>query len=409
MVTAFLDMVGLLMVLPLLPFYAKKLIGQGPLWTFLDSIGLGGEGIVIALLISSYAVAQLVSAPTWGRVSDRMGRRPALLVGMAASAIAYLVFAFANSLELLLLSRLVQGAGGGTVGVIQAYVADATEPKDRAKTLGWLSAATNAGVAIGPVLGSAAAAWGLAAPGILAAALMVVTMVFASKYLTESNERVGAKTGEHPAVRRSSTALKRVLSHPGEPASRMIWMYAVGMWAFQGTNAILALFLSNRYQIDEKSIGYVFAYIGVLSVVLRALFLGPAVDRYGEAKLSRYGQALLALGLLMIPFTYNYFALAIAIGLIPLGTAFTFPCVTAMLSQVIPNHERGLYMGVQQTFGGLARVIGPLWAGFAFDYLGQSIPYFTGAVLAAGSILLGIGIEQHLPGRGTTSGSRLKS
>ena len=397
MVTAFLDMVGLLMVLPLLPFYAKRFVGHGVLWQGLDAVGMGGEGTVIALLVSSFAVAQLVSAPAWGRVSDRFGRRPALLIGLAASGIAYVVFAFSNSLELLFLSRLVQGAGGGTVGVIQAYVADATAPKDRAKSLGWLSAATNAGVAIGPVIGSAAARMGHAAPGLLAAGLTLITMTFAFKYLTESNERVGSKTGEHPVIRRSSTALRRVLSHPGEPASRLIWMYAVGMGAFQGMTAILALFLFDRFKIDEKGIGWVFAYIGGLSVVTRALFLGPMVDRYREPKLSRYGQGLLALGLFSLPFTHNYVGLALAIFLIPLGTAFTFPCVTGMLSQVIPNHERGLYMGVQQTFGGLARVIGPMWAGFAFDYLGHGVPFFTGAVLAATTILLGVGIEAHLP------------
>ena len=381
MVTAFMDMVGLLMVLPLLPFYAKRFVGHGPLWSALDAIGLGGEGTVIALMVSSFAVAQLISAPMWGRVSDRLGRRPALLVGMAASGIAYLIFAFSNSLELLFFSRLVQGAGGGTVGVIQAYIADATAPKDRAKTLGWLSAATNAGVAIGPVIGSSAARLGHAAPGVLAALLTLVTMAFAFKYLVESNERVGAKTGEHPAVRKSSVALKRVLTHPGDPASRLIYMYAVGMGAFQGMTAILALFLLDRHGIDETRIGWVFAYIGVLSVVARAVVLGPAVDKYREPKLSRYGQGLLALAILLIP----------------LGTAFTFPCVTGMLSQVIPNHERGLYMGVQQTFGGMARVIGPIWAGFAFDYLGKGVPFFTGAALAAGTILLGVGIEHHIP------------
>ncbi|MBP7549386.1 MAG: MFS transporter [Gemmatimonadaceae bacterium] len=397
MVTAFMDMVGLLMVLPLLPFYAKRFVGHGPLWTALDAIGMGGEGTVIALMVSSFAVAQLISAPMWGRVSDRLGRRPALLVGMAASGVAYLIFAFSNSLELLFFSRLVQGAGGGTVGVIQAYIADATAPKDRAKTLGWLSAATNAGVAIGPVIGSSAARMGHAAPGVLAALLTLVTMAFAFKYLVESNERVGSKTGEHPAVRKSSVALKRVLTHPGDPASRLIYMYAVGMGAFQGMTAILALFLLDRHGIDETRIGWVFAYIGVLSVVARALVLGPAVDKYREPKLSRYGQGLLALGLLALPFTTNYLSLSLAILLIPLGTAFTFPCVTGMLSQVIPNHERGLYMGVQQTFGGMARVIGPIWAGFAFDYLGKGVPFFTGAALAAGTILLGVGIEHHIP------------
>src|SRR5690348_3216377 len=139
MITAFVDMVGLLMIIPLLPFYAKD---------------LGANGFLVGLLVSSFAIAQLITAPVWGRLSDRYGRRPALLVGLSASAIAYVVFGFANALWLLFLSRLVQGAGGGTVSVIQAYVADALKPEERAKGLGWLSAATNAGVALGPVLGS---------------------------------------------------------------------------------------------------------------------------------------------------------------------------------------------------------------------------------------------------------------
>src|SRR6476660_9161738 len=173
MITAFIDMVGLLMVIPLLPFYAKS---------------LGAGGLVVGTLVSSFAVAQLISAPMWGRFSDAYGRRPALLVGLAASAIAYVIFGFAHSLALLFLSRLVQGAGGGTVSVIQAYVADATDPKDRARALGWLSATTNLGVALGPVLGSfaitigkldivpghASLQMGHAAPGIMAAGLCLI-------------------------------------------------------------------------------------------------------------------------------------------------------------------------------------------------------------------------------------------
>src|SRR3569833_1196748 len=139
MVTAFIDMVGTLMIIPLMPFYAKQ---------------FGANGLMVGLLVSSFSIAQLVSAPLWGRFSDRYGRRPALIVGLAASAIAYVIFGYANSLWLLFLSRLVQGSGGGTVSVIQAYVADAVRPEERAKGLGWLSAATNAGVALGPVIGS---------------------------------------------------------------------------------------------------------------------------------------------------------------------------------------------------------------------------------------------------------------
>ena len=151
-VTNFVDMVGLLMILPLLPYYANE---------------LGGGGMEVALLVSSFTAAQLISAPLWGRFSDKHGRKPAMLVGLASAAIAYVVFAFATSLWLLLLSRIVQGAGGGTVGVIQAYVADSTEPQNRAKALGWLSAATNLGVALGPPLGSAALLFGRPGNGLV--------------------------------------------------------------------------------------------------------------------------------------------------------------------------------------------------------------------------------------------------
>src|SRR6185295_5708274 len=198
MATAFVDMLGLLMILPLLPFYVKTLGGPG-----VDFLGMHfGVGIIIGFIVASFTFAQLLSAPMWGRFSDRVGRRPTLLIALGASAIAYLIFGFAHSLLLLFLSRLVQGAGGGTVGVIQAYVADSTDPKDRARALGWLSATTNLGVALGPVLGSFAIALGKrdlmpgagtlelgrAAPGIMAAGLCLLNMVFVARYLVESRD-----------------------------------------------------------------------------------------------------------------------------------------------------------------------------------------------------------------------------
>jgi MFS family permease len=130
-------------------------------------------------------------------------------------------------------------------------------------------------------------------------------------------------------------------------------------------------------------------------VLTRAAILGPVVDRLGEARLSRLGTMILAAGLATIPLAHEYFTLALAVALVPLGTAFTFPCITAMLSKVISRHERGLYMGVQQTFGGLARVIGPLWAGWAYDHLGVGVPFWTGAALVAGTLLLGFRMEEY--------------
>ncbi|HEU4631817.1 MAG TPA: MFS transporter [Gemmatimonadaceae bacterium] len=377
MITAFVDMVGLLMVIPLLPFYATD---------------LGASGFVVTLLVASFSVAQLVSAPLWGRFSDRYGRRPALLVGLTASAVAYVIFAYADSLWLLLLSRLVQGAGGGTTGVVQAYVADTSAPENRAKSLGWLSAATNLGVAIGPVLGSGTMAFGRPAPGLVAAALCLVNILFAARFLTESHDVAGGRG--QPRVRRSGEALLRVLSHPGDAASRLVWIYAVAIGAFQSTNAVLALFLAARFGVTEQTIGFFFTYIGVLSVLSRAVVLGRMVDHFGELRLSRIGTTLLALGLLMLPLTRDFVTLAIAVALLPLGTAFTFPCVTALLSRVISPRERGLYMGVQQTFGGITRSVLPAAFGLAYDHIWIGAPFWIGSALVAATLLLSMRIPQ---------------
>ena len=403
MITAFIDMAGLLMVIPILPFYAKE---------------LGAGGLIVGMLVSSFAVAQLLSAPMWGRFSDAYGRRPALLVGLAASGIAYVIFGFAHTLALLFVSRLVQGAGGGTVSVIQAYVADATEPQDRAKALGWLSAATNAGVAIGPVLGSISSQWGRAAPGLFAAGLCALNMAFAWRFLHESRDmKEAAEAKANPAPRsRSRDAIVHVVTHSGEPASRLIWIYAIAMGGFQGVTSMLALFLAVRFNVTAKTIGFFFAYTGVISVLTRALILGRMVDKYGEARLSRFGSTLLAVGIASLAFirpladpagvaarlglpwqivTYlPYLPLALAVALLPLGTAFTFPCVTALLSRVISSRERGLYMGVQQTFGGLARVLFPILFGWLFDrYL--PLPFLLSATMVAFTIYLGLGMEAY--------------
>src|SRR5687767_3807286 len=403
MATAFMDMVGLLMIIPLLPFYVKSLGGQG-----VTILGFHfGIGIIVGFIIAAFTVAQLLSAPMWGRFSDRVGRRPTLLIALSASAAAYLIFGFAESLLLLFISRVVQGAGGGTVGVIQAYVADTTTPQDRARALGWLSATTNLGVALGPVLGSFAitlgkydvvpgpATWrmGQAAPGIIAAGLCLLNIAFASRYLTESRDPAEHQSPDGQPRRKSREVIWRVISHSGEPSSRLIWTYAIAIGAFQGSFSVLALFLNARFQVTEQTIGYFFMYIGSISVFTRVLLLGRMVDWLGEAKLSRLGLVLLGAGVVGMPLARNLWMLAIAVALIPLGTAFTFPCVTSMLSRVISPRERGLYMGMQQTYGGLARVIVPLWAGFSYDHFGKAVPLFTSAALVFGTIMLGLGID----------------
>ncbi|MCC7052913.1 MAG: MFS transporter [Gemmatimonadaceae bacterium] len=409
MITAMIDMIGVLMILPLLPFFAQR---------------LGAGGLMVGLLVSSFSLAQLISAPMWGRLSDKWGRRPVIMVSLAASAISYAVFGFAHSLLVLFLSRIVQGAGGGTVGVIQAYVADATKPDERTKALGWLSAATNFGVAIGPVIGGyfatlgkqqvAAGNWaqwgGDAAPGLAAATLCLLNIVFAWKYLPETRPRAvrvdGAPEAPRPP-RKSGTsmaAVARVVSHPGDAPSRLIWIYSIAIGAFQGLTSILALFLSRKFNANEATMGLLFAYVGVMSVITRVFILGRMVDWLGEARLSRLGTVLLAFGTATLPFAPSVGWAALSIAFWPLGTAFTFPAVTAMLSKVISTEDRGLYMGVQQTFGGMSRVIFPIGLGWAFDHMVPGAPFWISATLViltlAFSVALPASVTQRKPAGG---------
>ena len=366
-----IDMVGFAMVLPLMPFYALR---------------LNATPEQIGLLVAAYSIAQLLFAPVWGRVSDRYGRRPALLIGLTAAAIAYIVFSFADSLWLLFASRVIQGAGGGTTGVAHAYVADTIKPADRARALGWLSAASSVGVMVGPVIGSFATHWGTAVPGLVAASLCLINVGFAWRWLTESRQPGG---DTHHAERKPIWhAAWTVVRHPERPVSRFVWIYGAGMLGFSAMNAVLALYLNHRFGVDEKSIGYVFLYVGALSLVMRTLILGPAIDRLGEPGVMRLGTVALGLGLVLYPLPGSLWLLALVIPLVPIGTALLFPATTALMSRVSVKEELGLTMGVAQTFAGLARVIAPLAAASAYQRFGPPTPfYMAGGIVALVSVL----------------------
>jgi MFS family permease len=400
MLTAFIDMAGLFMVVPLIPFYVARL-GAGGTTVFGFTIG---EGQLVGIVVTAFTVAQLISAPFWGRVSDRFGRRPVMLVALVASAFAYLLFGFADSLWLLLLSRVVQGAGGGTVGVIQAYVSDAVEPAQRARALGWLSASTNLGVAFGPVIGSQAvgladidllpgdstATLGSAAPGVLAALLCLLNAVFAAIYLQETRERQ-AKDRVRPSV---AAAFRQIVTRPSLPTSRLVLIYAIAIGSAHGVYPLMALFLKERFEVTENQIGYVYFYIGSLSVFARVLVLGRMVDRFGEVRVSRVGICSLVAACFLMPAAGSLGTLAAAIAFLPVGMALTFPCLTALLSRLVPQADRGMYLGVQQSFAGAMRVMTPLVYGLAFDRLGISSHFVIAGSMVFLTLLIGIGLRR---------------
>ncbi len=394
-VTAFVDMIGLTMVIPLLPFYATD---------------FGAGATMVGVLISAFSIAQLIVAPTWGRFSDRYGRRPAILAGLLLTAVAYVLFAFAGTIVALLVSRLIQGTGGGTIGVVQAYVADVSKPKERTKSLGWLSVVTSMGAVAGPAFGSAMISLGgRRAPGLAAAALSLLVAAFAWRFLRESAELRQTASHAPASAQTSRGAILRVLSHWREPAPRLIWIYTIAIGAFYGTIQTVPLLLSSRFAVTEHNIGYFVMYLGGMGVLVRSLFLGRMVDRLGEVRLSRLGVVILAMGLAATGLATGYPMLAVGFTLMPLGTAFVFPCVTGLLSTVVASNERGLYMGVQHTFGGVSRVAFPILAGFLMDHAGVGVPFWLSAILVLVTLPLTATLSGYVLDKNRTTGDALAS
>ncbi len=388
-VTAFVDMVGLTMIIPLLPYYASA---------------FGANALMVGVLISAFSVAQLAVAPGWGKFSDRYGRRPVILAGLLLTGASYALFAFAGSMTALLITRLIQGAGGGTIGVVQAYVADSSTAEERTKSLGWLSVVTSLGAVAGPAFGSAMISLGgHRAPGLASATLSLMVATFAWRFLRESHGLRPSAGHRVPSATTSRVAILRVVTHWREPASRLIWIYTVAIGAFYGTIQTAPLLLSGRFGVTEQNIGYFVMYLGGMGVVVRSLILGRMVSRLGEARLSRLGMVLLALGLAGTGLANGYLALAAGFTLMPIGTAFIFPCVTGLLSQVVASNERGLYMGVQHTFGGVSRVAFPIAAGFLMDHAGLGVPFLLSGVLVLATLPLTAALLTLAPADASTS------
>ncbi len=366
-------MLGFGIVLPLLPFYAES---------------MGATPLKVTILVASFSAMQLAAAPFWGRVSDRVGRRPLLIGSLFASSFSYLLFGLAESYWVLLLSRAAAGAAGGTITIAQAYVADTTAHEERARSMGHLGAASGLGVMLGPAVGGFASDWwGLGAPGFVAAGFCALNGIAAIFLVPESHKR------EHRTRAGQAASLRSwVRSLTSYPLSVLLSVYFLTISSFAAMTSVLALYLERSFGVNEQDMGLLFTLSGATTVVVRGMLLGPLVKRLGESLTARIGicalmAALVSLTLLPGP----RWAMGVAV-LYALGAGTLFPALATLVSRATDRSSQGSILGGSQVVGGLGRVVGPLWAGMLFQSVGITTPFMTGGVLVFAALLVALRI-----------------
>ena len=371
----FVDLVGFGLVIPLLPFYAVRFAASPQ---------------QVTLLLAVYSLMQLFTAPLWGKLSDRVGRRPVLIASMAASVLAYLWIGSATALWMLFAARAFAGACAGNIAAAQAYIADVTKPEDRAKGMGLIGAAFGLGFIIGPALGGLLAGndpttADVETPAWVAAGLSFVALCGVALVLPESLP--ADRRGHGPSPSRVS-AILGVLGRP--VLSRLILIFFLVILAFAGMESTFALWAIGQFGWGPRQVGYVFAYVGLISAILQGGLSGRLTRRFGEERLLFCGLALIGAGLLVPPVSREIPILGIAVTLLALGMGLIQPSLNSLISRRAGREEQGEVMGVSQSIGSLSRVLGPVAAGFFFAEFGRNAAFFWGAALVATALMLAL-------------------
>jgi MFS transporter, DHA1 family, tetracycline resistance protein len=372
-----IDLIGFGLVIPLLPFYAVR---------------FGASPPVVTWLLATYSLAQLLAAPLWGRLSDRVGRRPVLMASMAASAVAYLWLGAAGQLWMLFAARALAGAGAGNIAAAQAYIADITKPEERAHGMGMIGAAFGLGFIFGPALGGFLAGndpttANLATPAWVAAGLSFIAFCGVFFVLRESlmTDKRGAAAGPGRIGLIRGALCRPVLS-------RLIMIFFLVIFAFAAMESIFALWALRQWDWGPEKVGYVFAYLGLVSAFMQGGLTRMLTKRFGEERLLLFGLLLLAAGLVIVPFSRGLTLLALAFALLAIGLGLVQPALNSLISRRAGGGEQGQVLGVTQSLGSLARVLGPAFAGYLFAGLGHGSPFLAGAVIVGLAFVLALNL-----------------
>jgi len=351
--TVALDLVGFGIVAPILGVYAER---------------YGANAFTVGLLFASFSLAQFVCAPLLGRLSDRIGRKPIILMSLFGTAIASFITGAAGVLWLLFVGRIVDGASGSSVSVAQASVADVVPGKDHARAFGLLGAAFGVGFVLGPALGALSALRGPHLPFYVAGVVALANGIVAIFRLPETHNE------------RREKSVKPASVHSAE-LWRLVMIAFIAIAAFSGFEATFALLAKSRFDLGEAGIAMIFVCIGLFLVIVQAGFVRPVGAKLGVRGSVSAGLVFNAAGLAVLAFAEHWVVLVPALVLLTVGQGLTAPNFTAMVSGGVSPQQRGEALGLQQSASALARVIGPALAGFLFHHIGIPAPYLMAAAL----------------------------
>ena len=373
--TVFIDLIGFGICLPLLPKYAER---------------YGAQGWQIGAAMGVYSLMQLVFAPWWGQLSDRIGRRPVLLVSNFGSIIAYGLFGLSASyigdtgFWILIGSRIFAGICGANLSVASAYIADVTTPEKRSKGMGLIGMAFGLGFILGPVIGSQSFKhFGLAGPGAVAAGICALNFLLGCFILPETRKKDAA-----PAIRRPRFAqIRHVLGM--KEVGFLIGIYFLGTFAFTAFESTLPLLLDTKLHYDEEHVGYVFAFCGIMAAMVQGGGIGRLVKSFGERRLIGASLLVVAVSLVLMPLANSLPTMLAALAVFAIGSGINRAPTMGLISQLSPADEQGTTLGIAQSAGTLARVLGPTVATTLYD-LWLPAPYLACATIALLAGLLAV-------------------
>jgi DHA1 family tetracycline resistance protein-like MFS transporter len=350
------DVLGLTIILPLLPFYAEK---------------FGASPVVVGLLVSTYALCQLIAGPILGRLSDHMGRRPLLLVSQLGTFIGFLILAYANALWVIFVSRIIDGLTAGNLSLAQAYISDVTKPEQRAKSFALIGIAFGMGFLIGPAISGFLAQFSYQYP-IFAAAALSATSILSTYFLLPST----LPAASDDATPRKFTVLDwgNYLRYFREPAlAPLLWQFFAFTLVFSMFMSGFPLFAERRFEWNShpfgpKEVGYVYAYLGFLGVILQGGLMGPLVKKLGEITLVRAGFFFTMAGLAALAFTHSIPLLLIVSAAASIGTGATRPALTSLITQKAARSEQGVVLGLTQSLNSISAIAAPAIAGLLIDH-----------------------------------------